>query len=69
MKYKYEFLAKDVAHTITLTSNADINFDKIKNKDIPLAIVDPETGRQVWVNLQEIVCMEKEINEVQNETY
>lgn len=65
MKYKYEFLTKDVAHTITLTSNADINFDKIKNKEIPLTIVDPETGRQVWVNLQEIVYMEKEINEVE----
>ncbi len=69
MKYKYIFHTKDVAYTITLTTNANINFDKIKNKEIPLAIIDRETGKQVWVNLQEIVYIEKEVNEVQNETY
>lgn len=66
MKYKYIFHTKDVAYTITLTSNADINFDKIKNKEIPLAIIDPETGRQVWVNLQEIVYMEKKVQDEEN---
>ena len=68
MKYKYKFHTKDVAYTITFTSDADINFNKITNKEIPLSIIDPETGRQVWINLQEIVYMEKEVNEVQNET-
>ena len=66
MKYKYIFHTKDVAYTITLTSNADINFDKIKNKEIPLAIIDTETGRQVWVNLQEIVYMEKKVQDEEN---
>lgn len=61
MKYKYIFHTKDVAYTITFTSNADINFFELKNKEIPLAIIDPKTGRQVWVNLQEIVYMEKEV--------
>ena len=65
MKYKYSFHTKDEAFTLTLTTNADINFDKIKNKEIPLAIIDRETGRQVWINLQEIVYMEKEVNEVE----
>lgn len=66
MKYKYIFHTKDEKFAITLTSNADINFDKIKNKDIPLSIIDPETGRQVWVNLQEIVYIEKEVQDEEN---
>ena len=61
MKYKYSFHTKDVAYTITLTSNADINFFELKNKEIPLTIIDRETGSQVWINLQEIVYMEKEV--------
>ena len=64
MKYKYSFHSE--SFVLTLPTNADIDFDKLKNKNIPLTIIDQETGKQIWINLEKLVYMEKEVQDEEN---